>query len=225
MGIASHIDEDIKVGVVDQFRWDTRIDASDLSVTVNDGNVTLEGSVPSYTARQAAENGAWSVIGVQGVDNRLTVKYTPLADIPGDETIQSNVESVLLWNPALASSAISVDVTGGWVTLSGTVDALWKKYEAEGESLDIQGVLGVTNKLAVVPTGSFTDEAIARDVVSALERNRHVTVEDISVTVTNSAVSLSGTVPSQMARAEAYQSALYTSGVTEIVDEIAVKPW
>ncbi|MGK7370381.1 MAG: BON domain-containing protein, partial [Candidatus Halalkalibacterium sp. M3_1C_030] len=43
-------DEDIKVDVAKQLKWDARIDASDVSIKVDNGKVDLEGNVPTMTA-------------------------------------------------------------------------------------------------------------------------------------------------------------------------------
>ena len=49
-----------------------------------------------------------------------------------------------------------------------------------------------------------------------------INVEDVDVTVSNGKVTLSGAVPSRVARLAAYRAALYTSGVTDIKDNIIV---
>jgi osmotically-inducible protein OsmY len=46
----SFTDEEIKRVVIDQLAWDYRIGMSAIEVYVNNGEVTLEGTVPSYAA-------------------------------------------------------------------------------------------------------------------------------------------------------------------------------
>ena len=41
-------DETIDKQVVDQLYWDSRVNASEVAVTVQNGKVTLHGTVPSY---------------------------------------------------------------------------------------------------------------------------------------------------------------------------------
>jgi len=51
-----------------------QIEAQAIRVDVRDGNkVSLEGKVDSWEEREAVENAAWSVAGVQSVDDRLTI--------------------------------------------------------------------------------------------------------------------------------------------------------
>jgi hyperosmotically inducible protein len=51
-------EEQIKRDVVDQLYWDNRVDASDVTVEVSNGTVTLRGTVPTYFASTAALNDA-----------------------------------------------------------------------------------------------------------------------------------------------------------------------
>lgn len=215
-------DEKIKADVVDQFYWDVRIDASKINVTVENGEVKLTGEVPSFTAKQAVTDDTWAVNGVRFVDNALNVKLPEKMNVPTDEQIHANVKNQLLLNPDLAAYKINISVTDGWVTLEGTVDAFWEKLQAETDALGVQGVMGVTNKLAVVPSTNITDERIAEDVVSALDRNSRVNVEDVDVTVQGGKVNLDGTVSSWSAKTAAYNSALYTLGVTDVEDNLIV---
>jgi osmotically-inducible protein OsmY len=78
------------------------------------------------------------------------------------------------------------------------------------------------NKLAVVPTERVADEALARVIVSTIDRDSRINVEDVDVTASNGKVTLSGAVPSRVARLAAYHAALYTSGITDIEDHIIV---
>lgn len=217
------LDEEIKKDIVDSLYWDNRVDAADIAVSVEDGNVVLSGSVPSYAAKTAATKDARMVTGVLSLDNQLEVAYPLESAIPSDETIRSNVIEALRRDPDLYAYKTDVRVAGGWVTLEGTVDAFWKKMQAEDIVLGIRGVLGITNKLAVVPTEEITDEALAEDIVRAIDRNSRVFVDDVDVIVRDGKVILSGTVPSWTAKSAAYNAALYTWGVTDVEDNMVVE--
>ncbi|MBN1427145.1 MAG: BON domain-containing protein [Anaerolineae bacterium] len=216
-------DEVIKASVVEHLYWDNRVDASSIEVVVDDGTVTLIGEVPSYQARIAAIDDANSVIGVTSVRNMLRVNYP---NMPSDDELESNITSKLLLNPDLLSSRFNVGAKQGWVVLEGTVDARWKKIEAENEAASVRGVTGMTNKVAIVTTEDETlkpiDETIAAGVVDAINRNRKVNIDDVNVKVEDGDVILSGKVPTWEARAAAYQSAIYTFGVTHVDNNLAV---
>jgi osmotically-inducible protein OsmY len=214
--------EEIKKEIVDQLYWDNRVDASEVTVDVHDGVVTLGGKVPTYSARTAAVSDARIIPGVVTIENNIRVEYPPTFTTPADSEIQSNIENVLRWNPDIDSSDIIISVDNGWVTLEGSVEAFWKKVRAEDIASDVTGVLGVTNKLSVVPTKDVVDEAIADDIVDALDRNTDINIEDIDVEVENGMVTLSGIVPTWTERLRAYEAALYTDGVLNIHDELTV---
>lgn len=216
-------DEMIKKDIVDQLYWNGQIDASDITVSVDDGQVTLTGEVPSYNARQAATRNVWLVDGVQAVDNELTIVYPQPEALPTDAVIKQNILDSFRWNPDLRSYKIDVEVDNGWVTLEGTMDAYWKKLDAESEAFSIRGVVGVRNKIAIVPTEDIADELIAEDVVNAIERNLRVSVDDVDVTVRDGMVTLQGTVSTVDARAAAYNSALYTAGVVDVENRLLVR--
>ncbi|MDD4358763.1 MAG: BON domain-containing protein [Candidatus Pacebacteria bacterium] len=212
-------DEQIKQKVTDEIFWDARIDDSKINIDVENGVVKLTGEVPTCSDLFNAEDDVWSIPEVSGVDNRLIVV---LEETPIDTEILNNAESVLAWNPYIDGSKITVDVDGGLVTLTGSVDAYWKKIRAENLIFDLRGVTGVSNKLSVVPTRDFDDEQIANNIVSAIDRNVYVDAESVNVEVENGIVTLSGMVPTFAAYKAAYNAASYTLGVIDVIDNLTV---
>jgi osmotically-inducible protein OsmY len=215
-------DEQIKKNVVDQLYWDDRVDASQVDVEVLHGEVTLKGWVPTYLAKSSAFTDSWSVLGVESVRNELSVKYAEHVTSPSDDEIKTSVDRLLTFNPDIEANNVETRVDRGIVTLSGSVDAFWKKLHAEELVSHERGVLGIDNKLAIVPERNFVDNDIARDIISALERNVLVSAEDVAVEVDNGDVTLRGTVPTWSARNAAYEAARYTAGVLSIRNEVSV---
>lgn len=64
-------DDRIREDVCDRLSDDDELDASEITVSVKDGEVTLEGSVTDRRSKQRAEDLAESVGGVRDVDNKL----------------------------------------------------------------------------------------------------------------------------------------------------------
>jgi osmotically-inducible protein OsmY len=64
-------DDRIREDVCDRLSADDELDASDITVTVSTGEVTLEGTVPDRRSKHRAEDLADSVAGVLDVHNRL----------------------------------------------------------------------------------------------------------------------------------------------------------
>jgi hyperosmotically inducible protein len=117
-------DEEIRRDVLDELSWDSRVDASGLTVSVSAGKVTLTGSVRSHPAREAAALDSWAIPGVRGVENHLVVHRRMPA--PESAVVVSRVQKVLDWDSEVDGSRIEVTGEGGLVTLKGTVSALWQ---------------------------------------------------------------------------------------------------
>ena len=215
-------DEQIKKEIIDIFYWDSRVDASNMNVTVDKGAVTLSGTVPDYSMRQAAVSDAWSARGTRSVDNKLTVES--LIRRPEDRKTEVDVENVLGRLASIERGNIDISVDNGWLTLKGKVDRFWKKIRAEELASIIVGVSGVTNELVVVPTEKSDDREIGEAIMRSLERRENINETAIHVKVENGTVFLSGTVPSWGAKEDACKAAQHTVGVRDIQDGITVTP-
>ena len=222
MAVGTRNEEDIKKDLVDQLYWDSRIDAADVHIDISDGSVILTGTVPTVVAKMAAEDDAWITDGVGIVDNQLEVRFPPETALPDDEEITSNVMDTLLWHPSIDSADITPVVENGWVTLRGAVPSYWQKIRAERVCRDLTGVVGIINELAVVPSEDLADQNIAEAVVSSLERNPYVEAEQLDVEVQNGVVTLSGEVPSMIARQAANDSAQRTVGVINVENNLTI---
>jgi osmotically-inducible protein OsmY len=216
--------ETIKKDIVDQLYWDHRVDASDVKVDIKDDKVTLWGTVPSYFARNAAFYDTYSITGVTKIENNITVKYPTIPELPSDQDIQAHIENLLLWNESIDSTNINVTVNTGIVTLTGSVDAYWKKLTAENVVGRARGVLDINNELAVVPTKNVVDKAIAKDIVNAIDRHYGLDPEEIDVRVSKGKVTLSGEVKSWLDYRSAMNIAEFTIGVKDVDDKLIINP-
>jgi len=214
--------EQIKLDVIDQLEWDSRIHANTISVEVVDGTVRLSGTVDSYMERQAAEMDSWTMPGVKSVDNRLSVARVTGARLPKDDEVQWNVKSVLTLNSAIDSSNIEVVVNDGVVLLNGSVDAFWKKARAEELAFEVQGVFMVVNNLTVVPSGSPLDQSIAADILGAFSRIGGIDLDAVNVEVEGGRVALKGRVPNWQTYAAAHSVAKYTRGVVDLTNNLVI---
>ncbi len=217
------IDEELQAKVIEKLHWDDRVNAADVGVTVDHTKVTLRGTVPSYRAKSIAEKDTKEIPGISEVINHLQVEYPSTITVPIDEEIASNVANALSWDPDIDANKIDVSVIGGLLTLRGTVDAYWKKFQAQDIAYAITGVIDIINELAVVPTKIPEDEEIARTIENALERNTFVEAEDVNVVVENGRVTLTGFVPNWGAWRAAHKAASYTKGVVKVVDGLAIR--
>jgi len=70
-------DEEIKADVEDALFYDTWVDADRITVEVEDGIVTLRGTLPNFDEVRFATDDAWDVDGVRGVRSEFEVGVEP----------------------------------------------------------------------------------------------------------------------------------------------------
>ncbi len=213
--------ESVKKNLVDELYWDGKVDASDINVDVKDTEVVLKGKVPTYRSKLAAETDAVRLSGARLVKNNVRVDGT--RETPSDGKLETMVESKLMLNSDLMGHDINASATGGIVTLSGSVDAYWKKMVAQREAEDVFGVINVNNDIGIAPTEDIVDEEIAKDIMKSLDRNILVPSDNVNALVEDGEVTLTGHVPNWNAYEEARRAAENTLGVRKVTNSIKIK--
>lgn len=220
--MARFIEEIKKQDVIDQLTWDDSVNADDVHVEVDMNTVQLTGQVPDYAAKIAAEKDAYKVAGVMNVKNYLEIKFPPSISMPSDEEITSNVKNMLLWNSRINSDNITVTTNRGIVNLSGSINSYWEKYLAGDAANSASGVIEVVNNLTVSPIKTIIDMDIENDIKNAYKRSSLIDEDRIYVDVNAGVVHLSGVVSNYLIKNEAYDIAMYTAGVTDVVDDLTI---
>jgi osmotically-inducible protein OsmY len=220
MATRVYSDTEIHRDVLAELDWDPEVDAKDIGVEVDNGVVTLTGTVDSYTKKWAAERAALRVAGVRAVANNIVVKSPTTRT---DTDIAKAVADALEANSLVPKSRIKVTVKHGWVTLEGDVDWRFEREEAESTARKVAGVTGVTN-LIVVKQPSVSPAEIKEAIERALVRSAEVDADRIQVHVEGGHVTLTGTVRSWAERQEAEAAAWRARGVTSVTNEIRVVP-
>lgn len=215
-------ENEIEERVMQQLTWDTRVDQINIKVAVNKATVVLTGTVPTYADKQLAEKDALMVPGVKSVDNRLKIRYIGLLVNPSDSDITANIKNALLWNSSLDASRISVIVNGGMVTLDGSVDSYDEKTKTDELTADVVGVLGITNKLEVIPEKSAMDDSILKDISSAFKRNK-INTRSIRFKVNHGVVTISGSVADWSVYRAIEDIVHYTGGVTSVNNGLLIE--
>src|SRR5215475_254035 len=141
------VDSDTCAAVQEELLTDPRIDADDIVVVVFNGEVSLDGTVPSQTQCSEAVAAAGRVAGVTAVHNLLAIAL-PSRDYGDDAAL------VQLVNEALAADrAVPDDVRAtarhGDIFLTGTVRYSAQRAAAEDAVAGVAGVLSVTNQIEV----------------------------------------------------------------------------
>jgi osmotically-inducible protein OsmY len=73
-------DENIRADVLEELKWDPRVQSNEIGVAVKDGIVTLTGWVDSYLKKIAAEEAAHRVSSVKAVANNIEVRLPGFAE-------------------------------------------------------------------------------------------------------------------------------------------------
>jgi len=215
-------DETIKQDIIDELIWDSSVDANDVTVKVQGGIVELNGTVPTFAAKVAAETDAYLVSGVIEVVNNLTVSFPATMTIPSDAEITTTIEYKLKWDSQVNASGIIVKTTDGIVYLSGVVDTYWEKSHAEDIALYTDGVVDVVNDLTVNLVKSIVDIDIENDIRRAFTRSTIVNETNIAVKVEEGVATISGIASSYLERMRAFNIAQYTAGVTNVINNITI---
>jgi osmotically-inducible protein OsmY len=195
------------------------VNSTTVGVAVQDGVVTLTGTVESYTQKLEALRAAGRISGVRAVVCDLTVQ------LPGphewtDTDLARAVANVLAWNSSLPPDRIRIRVENGWITLEGTVDWQYQKDTAVAAVSYLMGVRGVVNLLSVNPMVSAEDNK--QQIQAALKRCAGIDARNILVEVHNDKIWLYGEVHSIPEREEAERIAWSAPGVSDVSNHIVV---
>lgn len=220
-------DMEIRNEIEARLENDIRVDDFMIDVEVDDGNVTLSGTVGSLQEKNQAAADAW----VAGVN---TVRSEPL-DVTGwspndthrrstfisktDEEIKDAVKDALLYDPRVVSFNPDVSVSDGTVTLSGVVDSPAAKRAAEKDARNTLGVWRVNNNLRVEAPVPEDDE-LEKRVSSRLLEDPVVERYDVEIDAYNGWVYLSGDVNTSYERSQAQDVAEKVKGVLGVVNNI-----
>jgi len=82
----SRSDDRIKEDINDRLSDDPFVDASEIDVTVSNGEVTLTGTVDERSSKRRAEDIAENVSGVKNVENRIRVGSSSTANVSGSNS-------------------------------------------------------------------------------------------------------------------------------------------
>ncbi len=138
-----------------------------------------------------------------------------------DHEIQGDVLAALDRDARITPAEIGVEVSGGIVTLSGTVSGSEIAEAAADIALSVASVRDVANSLAVEgDIHERDDSTIARTIRHALGWNTAVPAEQIDTIVRRGVVTLRGAVEHRYQRAAAEGTAAGVAGVVAVHNEI-----
>jgi osmotically-inducible protein OsmY len=220
---ATKTDREIQQDVFRELRWDSRVDPTEIGVEVDEGVVTLTGTVASYAKKLAGREAAHRVAGVLDVADDVQVK-SPGSRDRTDTEIAHAVRTSLEWDAFVPDQKIRSTVSEGFVTLEGEVATLREKEDCEGAVRNLAEVRGVRNRL-VVAAVKADPVKLRESIEEALERRAEREAERIRVSVEEGIVTLEGKVRTWPEKQAILGVVSHAPGVREVRDRLAVKPW
>jgi len=213
-------DVDITADVLAELSWDPAVAIADVDATTSNGHVTLSGTAATYGITHAAARAAYRVHGVRGLTSNIVVDPA-LLGVRSDAVIQADVRSALILDTLVPLDRVAIDVYNGIATLTGSLDYYYQREAAEHAASRIAGVFGVSNLIALAPSGPIAGDVTDR-IAQAFARNAQLADDHVSVMVEGRAVTLAGTVSTWSESVEAENAAWRAAGVSQVVNNIVV---
>ena len=205
--------------VLDELIWDPEVDDAAVAVRVDRGIVTLRGTVASFRDKRAAAAAAKSVPGVVGVENELHVRI-----LSGGRRVDARVRgSVLqaLMSSDVVPATVDAKVAERVVTLTGAVDTIVQRREAELLVGQVEGVLSVVNTIYLTGSAPYAGD-IEQSIRNAFVRMARLDAVSVRAESSDGAITLTGVVSSWSEHDAAVAAAWSTPGVKAVVDELVV---
>ena len=145
-GSLKQSDKDIATAAIGALKWDYEVPDGKVKVVVNDGWVTLDGTVDWQFQRDAADRCVRYLRGVVGVTNEISIK-------PSAKWIdvKIKIEDAFRRNADLDARRIAVFTSDGRVTLTGTVRTWSERNAAVSSAWAAPGVTRVVDDLVISP--------------------------------------------------------------------------
>jgi osmotically-inducible protein OsmY len=142
-------DSELARTVANVLAWNSAIPENRLRVRVENGWVTLEGTVDWQYQKDSAASALAEVTGVRGVDNLVTVNPAL-----SSEDVKRKIEAALRADPAIEDRNILVEVSNDRVVLHGEARSAAEREEAERIAWAAPGVADVANHVVLAETVS-----------------------------------------------------------------------
>src|SRR6266516_7563112 len=139
--------KDIREAVEAELEFDPLVDDADIHVVNSNGDVALNGTVPSYPQYLEAVVAAQRVTGVRNVNNHLQV-VLPDEDYRDDAMLITAANNALTWNVTVPDGG-EATARDGNLTLTGTVSFGPQRAAAESAVAGLTGVRNVNNEVEV----------------------------------------------------------------------------
>ncbi len=223
-------DEQIRNQIKQALVLDPATESFEIDVSVEEGNVTLNGEVDSWQEKQLAAMNAKNIKGVRSVTNKLN--FSLLTDRT-DQEIQAEIEELLKWDIRVNDGDFKVKVKNGHVKLSGAANSASERGHATMKAW-VDGVKTVD--ATAIEIRNLRNEDMIREhyvyrddekIKQAIERafiyDPRVLSFNPDIYVEDGIVTLTGEVATLKAKEAAEIDAKNTAGVVVVRNLLKVK--
>jgi osmotically-inducible protein OsmY len=211
--------KDIREAVEDELAFDPLVDATAVTVKNLNGDVALNGTVPSYPQYLEAAAAAQRVAGVKHVHNHLMVDL-PAGDYRDDAQLTTAANNALQWDVTVPAG-IEATARNGNLTLAGTVNYGAQRTAAESAVGGLTGVRNVKDEIVISIDADPGDVTLL--VQDALDRNALIVDDsDVVVDTVGNTVALTGHVRTWAEHDAVIDAAWMASGVYDVTDDLVI---
>lgn len=210
---------DVRAAVEAELAVDPRVDATNIIVRNVQGEVALNGTVPSYPQFLAAAAAARRVAGVSGVHNHLEV-VLPAGNYRDDAMLTTAANNALTQNVTVVAG-IEATARDGNIELIGAVRYGSERVAAERAVAELTGVRNIKDYIDIIPDVDPTHVLVL--VQGVLDR--YAVVDDdsnVAVATNGTTVTLSGNVRTWAEHDAVVDAAWMAAGIDDVRDELSV---
>jgi hyperosmotically inducible periplasmic protein len=198
-----------------------------VQASVQNGSVTLTGSVDVVAAKFAADQKTHHVKGIQAVNNEIQVNAPEISDAQLQAKVQKAITYDLWGQVPVQFQAVGVQVQNGVVTLSGHAAGPVAAADAVAVAANTKGVRDLINDIQVDPVSNFDNDIRVREfraIYGYPMLNQYVMDPEkpIRIQVANGHVTLYGTVANQSEKNAAGIQANTVPGVFSVTNNLQV---
>jgi len=211
--------KDIREAVQAELKFDPLVDDGDIDVVNINGDVALNGTVPSYPQYLEAATAAQRVSGVKNVHNHLEVVLSD-ADYRDDAMLTTAANNALAANVTVPDG-VEATASDGNLTLTGTVGYGIERAAAEQA---VSGLIGLRNVRDDIEISYEADQMdVDLHVQEALNRSALVPDgSDVKAVSTGSTITLSGHVHTWAEHDAVIGAVWMARGVAYVQDDIQI---
>jgi osmotically-inducible protein OsmY len=211
--------KDTREAVEAELSFDPLVDAADITVKHMNGQVALNGIVPSYPQYLEAAAAAQRVAGVTDVHNHLEVVLPP-GDYRDDAMLTTAANNALTLNVTVPAG-VEATARDGNLTLTGAVKYAPQRAAAESAVAGLTGVRNIKDDIEIAYDADPFDVTVL--VQDALDRYALIPDDsDVAVDTRGNTVTLAGHVRTWAEHDAVIGATWMARGVFEVQDDLYV---